>query len=219
MPWSARRLLVLIALVAVAASATAQAAPRAKGGAARAAKAKRKATKKTRAVKLHGDVAWVPPAGVSASRPPLTGTAAPGGGGTAGGVPPSGGAGAGPGASGGPSGPTTTLPTDPPALQALGATVDERTGYTLRLSRTALSGGTVVVQLINQGEDPHNLRIVRTDPGGAGTPAVDLPETGPQQQSTTTLSLAAGSYYLFCTLTTPKSHEQAGMHATLRVDP
>jgi plastocyanin len=76
-----------------------------------------------------------------------------------------------------------------------------------------------VVQLINQGEDPHNLRVVRTDLGGAGTPAVDLPETGPQQQSTTTLSLAPGSYYLFCTLTTPKSHEQAGMHATLRVDP
>ena len=53
---------------------------------------------------------------------------------------------------------------------------------------------------------------MRTDHAGA---PVDLPSTSPQQQSTATLTLTAGSYYLFCTLTTPVNHETAGMHATL----
>lgn len=211
MPLSARRPLALVALTALAAATTTQAvatAPPAKH-----AKAKRKAPKKARAVKLGGGVAWVPPAIAATTRAPLTGTstANAGGGAIGNGTP-------------GPDGDPTSgyaaqtpaLPTDPPTQQALGATVDERTGYTLRLSRTTLAAGTVVVQLVNQGEDPHNLRIVRTDAAAAPT---DLPETGPQQQTTTTLTLAPGSYYLFCTLTTPRSHEQAGMHATLRVEP
>lgn len=211
MPWSARRLLALALLAAFAGAATAQAvaAPRAKHAPAKAKK--RKAAKKARAVKLTGGTAWVPPAIVNASRPPLTGTGgspgnAPSGGGTS------------PGATPTTPGPTTTPtgPTDPPAQQALGVTVDERNGYTMVLSRTRLSSGSVVVQLINNGADAHNLRIVRTDPSGD---PVDLPETPKQSQTTQTLTLGPGSYYLFCTLTTPVNHADAGMHATLRVDP
>jgi plastocyanin len=120
---------------------------------------------------------------------------------------------------GGGAGPTTTptVPADPPAQQALGVTVDERDGYTMVLSRTRLSSGSVTVQLNNQGDDPHNLRIVRTEPA-SGAP-VDLPETGPDQHTNATLALGPGTYYLFCTLTTPVNHADAGMHATLRVDP
>jgi len=215
---SAHRLLALAALAGLGGAATAQAVAAtggAQGHAAAKQPAKKRAKAKARAVKLAGGVAWVPASALAASRPPLTGTT--GGGGAGGGAGGSGG-----GGTGGPGGtPTTTTPTTPtdppPQQQALGATVDERDGYTMLLSRTTLTAGSVVVQLINQGEDPHNLRIVRTSPSG-GAP-VDLPEAAPQQQSSKTLTLAGGTYYLYCTLTTPVSHEAAGMHATLRVDP
>ena len=214
---SAHRLLALAALAGLGGAATAQAVAAtggAQGHAAAKQPAKKRAKAKARAVKLAGGVAWVPASALAASRPPLTGTTGGGAGGGAGG--------SGGGGTGGPGGtPTTTTPTTPtdppPQQQALGATVDERDGYTMLLSRTTLTAGSVVVQLINQGEDPHNLRIVRTSPSG-GAP-VDLPEAAPQQQSSKTLTLAGGTYYLYCTLTTPVSHEAAGMHATLRVDP
>lgn len=234
MTTSARRLLALAALAALGGVATAQAvaatdgakgrdgrAPAARSADARAAaKAKKrpkaKAKTKARAVKLSDGLARVPTSILTASRPPLAGTTTAGGGAGAGA---GGGTGSGTGGTGTTGGtPTTpTTPDPPPQQQALGATVDERTGYTMVLSRTTLTAGSVVVQLINKGEDPHNLRIVRTSPGGGS--AVDLPEAEPQQQSAKTIALSSGTYYLYCTLTTPVSHEAAGMHATLRVDP
>jgi plastocyanin len=223
MPSSARRLLALAALAGFGGAVTAQAVA-ATGGAqahAAAAAAAKKRTKaksrtKARAVKLSGGVAWVPASVLAPSRPPLGGTTGGGNGSTSGGPA----SGNGNGETGGNAPPTTTTPTTPdppPQQQALGATVDERTGYTMLLSRTTLTAGSVVVQLVNKGEDPHNLRIVRTSPSG-GAPT-DLPEAAPQQQSSKTLTLSSGTYYLYCTLTTPVSHEMAGMHATLRVDP
>mgnify|MGYP001035914951 CR=1 FL=1 len=68
--------------------------------------------------------------------------------------------------------------------------------------------------IVNQGEDDHNLRVVPTDHPGD---AEDFPLTGPGRTSTRTLTLAAGSYYVFCTLTTPVDHAAAGMSATLKV--
>jgi plastocyanin len=241
MTLSARRLLALGVLAALAGAGTAQAvaatgaaegrAARATGktraaagktrapGSATARRAQKRAPHAARAVRLAGDVAWVPPAFLATTTPPLLGTAAPSGaaagegdsGASGGGT-----SGTGPGAT---TPPTTTTPTTPPPtqLQALGATVDERSGYTLVLSRTTLTAGPVVVQLINNGEDPHNLRIVRTSPSG-GQPS-DLPETPSRQQTSTTLTLSPGDYYLYCTLTQPKSHEAAGMRATIRVGP
>ncbi|MCW2993207.1 MAG: hypothetical protein JWQ18_702, partial [Conexibacter sp.] len=105
-------------------------------------------------------------------------------------------------------------PTVPPSTQAVGFTLDDRGGYSARLSRSAVTAGAIVVQLRNQGEDDHNLRVVPTDHAGA---AVDFPLTGSGQNSTKTLTLNAGSYRLFCTLTTPVNHELAGMNATLTV--
>src|SRR4051794_12809804 len=160
-----------------------------------------------RAITSGAGRAWVPPAVLAARRPPLTGIAgSPGG-----------------GAPGAPTTttttPTTTTPTtpQPPSLPAVGVTVDERGGYAMRLSRATVAAGPVVVQLINQGEDDHNLRLVRTDPPGGA--AEDFPLTGSGQNTTRTLTLPAGSYYLFCTLTTPVNHAAAGMSATLTVTP
>ncbi|HEX5927231.1 MAG TPA: plastocyanin/azurin family copper-binding protein [Baekduia sp.] len=209
---SVRRLLV-VALVAVlgGGAATQAVAKPAKRHAARKASAK-KARPRARAVKLDAGVAWVPLEALTGA-PPLTGTT---------------GASAGHG-SGRPTSPaTSTDPTSgstapqpgsgdgptPPSGQAVGVTVDDRTGYTARLSRATVTAGSVVVQLHNQGEDDHNLRVVATDHAGA---TVDFPLTGSGKNTTKTLTLTAGSYRLFCTLTTPVNHETAGMNATLTV--
>jgi plastocyanin len=209
---SVRRLLVMALVAALGGGATAQAiAKPTKHRKARKATAK-KAQPRARAVKLNTGVAWVPLEAL-AGAPPLTGTT---------------GAPASPG-SGGPTAPTTsTDPTSgdaappsgsgdtpqPPSSQAVGVTVDDRTGYTARLSRASVTAGSVVVQLHNQGEDDHNLRVVPTDHAGA---TVEFPLTGSGQNTTKTLALTAGKYRLFCTLTTPVNHETAGMNATLTV--
>ncbi|MCW2983175.1 MAG: hypothetical protein JWR63_745, partial [Conexibacter sp.] len=111
-----------------------------------------------------------------------------------------------------PTTPTTT--TQPPSVPAVGVTLDDRGAYSARLSRGAVTAGAVVVQLINQGEDDHNLRVVPTDHAGA---TVDFPLTGPGANATKTLTLTPGAYRVFCTLTTPVNHESAGMNATLQV--
>jgi plastocyanin len=168
-----------------------------------------KKAKRTRAVKLRGDVAFVPAGALGSQLTPLTGTAPPTG------AP----------ATTGPGGPASTQPTTtqpatapppPPTVQAVGVTLDDRGAYTARLSRTSVAAGSLVVQLVNQGEDDHNLRVVPTDHAGG---AVDFPLTAHGTNTTKTLALTAGTYRLFCTLTTPVNHEAAGMHATLTVSP
>ena len=213
---SVRRLLVMALVAVLGGGATAPAVAKAatkpsKHRKARKASAK-KAQPRARAVKLDAGVAWVPLAALVGA-PPLAGTT---------------GAPASPG-SGSPSAPTTstdpssgdTAPPpgsgdtpQPPSSQAVGVTVDDRTGYTARLSRAGVTAGSVIVQLHNQGEDDHNLRVVPTDHAGA---AVEFPLTGSGQNTTKTLTLTAGKYRLFCTLTTPVNHETAGMNATLTV--
>lgn len=214
---SVRRLLVVALVAALGGGTTTQALARpakkpSKQRAARKASAK-KPRSRARAVKLDAGVAWVPLAALAGASP-LTGTtgtpANPGSGSLI--VPsantdPTSGYTAPPPGTGG-DGPK------PPSPQAVGVTVDDRTGYTARLSRASVTAGSVVVQLHNQGEDDHNLRVVPTDHAGA---TVDFPLTGSGQNVTKTLALTAGSYRLFCTLTTPVNHETAGMNATLTV--
>lgn len=127
------------------------------------------------------------------------------------------------GATAPPGGPVTTTdptpvpapaPPTPPAATALGVQEHESPTYTTVLSRTAVPAGRVTVQLQDTGEDAHDLRILRTD--GTGDP-VDLPLTQPGATTTRTVDLAPGTYRLFCTLTSPSSHDMAGMHATLTV--
>jgi plastocyanin len=212
MSLSVRRLLAMALVAVLGGGATAQAVAKpAKHHAARKASAKR-AHPRARAVKLDAGVAWVPLEAL-AGTPPLTGaTGAPAGPGSGSLTAPatntdpaSGSTAPQPGSGDGPT---------PPSGQAVGVTVDDRTGYSARLSRASVTAGSVVVQLHNQGEDDHNLRVVATDHAGA---TVDFPLTGSGKNTTKTLTLTAGSYRLFCTLTTPVNHETAGMNATLTV--
>jgi plastocyanin len=210
MSLSVRRLLVTALVAALAAGGAAQAIakPPKKHHPTRKASTK-KARQRAHAIKLDATVAWVPLAAL-AGIAPLTGTTgAP----AATGAAPPGTPATGPTPGDGTPAPGSEDPTSP-SLQAVGVTVDDRTGYSARLSRASVTAGSIVIQLHNQGEDDHNLRVVPTDHAGA---AVDFPLTGSGQNTTKTLQLSAGSYRLFCTLTTPVNHENAGMNATLTV--
>jgi plastocyanin len=78
------------------------------------------------------------------------------------------------------------------------------------LSRLRIRAGTAIVQLVNYGEDDHNLRLRRE-----GRKYVHrLPRTAPGEMSELRTVLRAGRYKLWCSLS---GHEAAGMKASLRV--
>lgn len=90
----------------------------------------------------------------------------------------------------------------------LGVKADE---WSYTLSRPEVSAGKVIVELNNQGEDNHNLKLERE---GSGEPPLAVPEAAPAQQKTASFTLSAGTYRLYCSLF---EHDEKGMHATLLV--
>ena len=81
------------------------------------------------------------------------------------------------------------------------------------LSRPSVSGGDLIVELDNRGEDDHNLNIVPVD----GTdPLVSFYAAKPGERSSERFSLPPGTYKLSCSL---PEHEGRGMSATLEVTP
>lgn len=96
----------------------------------------------------------------------------------------------------------------PPSVSHLGIKAVE---WSYTLSRPEVSAGEVIVELNNQGEDNHNLKLVRE---GSAEPPLEVEEAAPGQQTSARFSLGPGTYRLYCSLL---SHEQKGMHATLVV--
>jgi hypothetical protein len=87
--------------------------------------------------------------------------------------------------------------------------------FDLILSRTTLRHGDAIVQLVNRGEDGHDLHLVRLGHGGrAAGPARGTSETRPGAVSSWRGRLTRGRWRLFCSL---PGHERAGMRAVLRV--
>ncbi len=86
------------------------------------------------------------------------------------------------------------------------------TEFRLTLSRVVVPGGRVRIELVNLGEDPHDLKLRRI--GGKYT--YTIPETLPGERSTKTLSLFRGRYRVWCAIA---GHRDWGMRATLRVVP
>jgi len=78
------------------------------------------------------------------------------------------------------------------------------------LSRGRLRAGEAIVQLVNYGEDDHNLRLRRD----GGTRTRRIPRTAPDEMNELRTVLRAGKWRLWCSL---PGHEAAGMTATLRV--
>jgi uncharacterized cupredoxin-like copper-binding protein len=83
--------------------------------------------------------------------------------------------------------------------------------YSFTLSRPEVPAGEVIIELVNRGEDAHNLHALEP---AEGAEAGALPNTEPGGVRDLKVRLHAGSYTLFCSL---PGHEAKGMHATLVV--
>jgi nitrite reductase (NO-forming) len=86
------------------------------------------------------------------------------------------------------------------------------TEFRLTMSRVVVPGGRVRIELVNMGEDPHDLKLRRI--GGKYT--YTIPETLPGERATKTLRLIRGRYQVWCAIA---GHRDWGMRATLRVVP
>jgi plastocyanin len=83
--------------------------------------------------------------------------------------------------------------------------------YSYTLSRPEVSAGEVIVELNNQGEDPHNLVLEHE---GTEDPDLEIPSTPSLSRASSRLALSPGTYRLYCSL---YKHEAKGMEATLVV--
>ena len=82
--------------------------------------------------------------------------------------------------------------------------------FSYRLSRTKVQAGNVIVELVNGGQDTHDLDIRRI----GGTRIFRFPSVQPGQVVDRELKLRPGRYQLWCAIA---DHEEQGMHAVLRV--
>jgi hypothetical protein len=82
--------------------------------------------------------------------------------------------------------------------------------YEYRLSRLRVPEGRLVVELVNFGEDDHDLAFRRI----GGKRLYSLPKTLPGARRTASLRLTPGRYRLWCRL---GDHRLRGMYAYLRV--
>ena len=82
--------------------------------------------------------------------------------------------------------------------------------FSFTLSRLHVQHGQATIELVNFGQDPHDLRVQRVGARHvAGTPTVD-----PGGHADLTLTLRPGRYLFWCSLA---NHRQLGMRGTLVV--
>jgi plastocyanin len=96
-----------------------------------------------------------------------------------------------------------------PTPAALGVREHE---YRIGMSRLSVAAGRVIVELDNEGQDGHDLRV---GPMGSEAPVLSFDELRSGARATKTVTLRRGTYRLWCSL---PGHEAAGMHAVLRVN-
>ncbi len=82
--------------------------------------------------------------------------------------------------------------------------------FSFSLSRETVKAGPAIIELVNFGEDPHDLRLQRV--GGAHI--AGTPEVQPGQYYDLTVTLLPGKYRLWCSIA---NHRALGMQATLTV--
>jgi hypothetical protein len=83
--------------------------------------------------------------------------------------------------------------------------------YELALSRRTVKQGRAIIELVNLGEDPHDLAI-RRNTKGARTYRTKV--VRPEGETSISLRLYPGRYTLWCTV---GDHRHHGMVATLTV--
>jgi uncharacterized cupredoxin-like copper-binding protein len=82
--------------------------------------------------------------------------------------------------------------------------------FSYSLSRRKVKAGKVIVELVNHGQDTHDLDIERV----GGTHVFHFPKVQPGDHVDRELKLRPGKYRLWCDIA---DHQELGMHATLRV--
>jgi len=82
--------------------------------------------------------------------------------------------------------------------------------HSLVLSRQSMERGPALVQVLNRGEDPHDLKLRRI----GGSRVVSVPEIPAGGLAEAKVSLRTGRYRLWCSL---PGHRALGMRAKLRV--
>jgi len=82
--------------------------------------------------------------------------------------------------------------------------------FSYSLSRTKVKAGRVIVELVNHGQDTHDLDIRRL----GTTHIIHFPSVQPGQVVDRELKLVPGRYMLWCAIA---DHRERGMHAILRV--
>jgi hypothetical protein len=97
-------------------------------------------------------------------------------------------------------------PPDPDRVQARGSEFD------LVLSKQKVRPGRVIVQFLNAGEDPHDLRLQRYGDAGAPELGTGRIESGDYENLDLHLKKRS-TYVLWCSI---QDHRQRGMEATLR---
>lgn len=113
-----------------------------------------------------------------------------------------------------PAPPIVTAPATPPVTSTptpIGHLQIVAREYTFTASRVTLAPGTTAIELNNQGQDPHDLRVERADDPGTG---FDFALTKPATRTTNKIELTPGEWKLYCTL---PGHDGLGMHARVTV--
>ncbi|HET7568860.1 MAG TPA: plastocyanin/azurin family copper-binding protein [Gaiellaceae bacterium] len=82
--------------------------------------------------------------------------------------------------------------------------------FRLTLSRGAVRAGTAIVELVNMGEDTHDLKVRRA----GGGPTTSWRIVRPGEHVDRRLTLRPGRYVLWCSL---PGHRALGMQAVLVV--
>jgi len=82
--------------------------------------------------------------------------------------------------------------------------------YWLTLSRLRVPAGRVKVEIVNYGEDPHDLKLKRI----GGTHTYSISETPSGGRQVRTWRLRPGRFHVWCAAS---DHRAKGMHAILRV--
>jgi hypothetical protein len=98
----------------------------------------------------------------------------------------------------------------PGEARAPGRLMAQADEYSLVLSRQSIVRGPTLIQFLNRGEDPHDLKLRRV----GGSRVVSLPETRAGAITDADVRLRTGIYRLWCSL---PGHRALGMRAKLRV--
>ena len=82
--------------------------------------------------------------------------------------------------------------------------------FSYSLSRHRVRNGRVIVELVNRGQDAHDLEMKRI----GGTRVIRFPKVEPGHYVDRMLTLRPGTYLLWCPIA---DHKDRGMQTTLRV--